>query len=334
MKIIKYSKSYNNILKIKSDFFNENLKYLKDSIKINKLYKSNPKRTKCKNCEKKSLKKFINSFLVGYYICSNCSHLNGAHQETKKFTDKLYANDSGENYSKNYVKDYKNRVKNIYIPKVEFLKSVVKSNISLLDVGSGAGHFLKALEIKKINAKGLEPNKILCKFGNKQLKKNKLNFSKMTEACEIVKNQNGYNVISLIGVLEHLENPNLLLKNFSKSRAKFLYISVPLFSLSVFFENSFQNVFPRQLSSTHTHLYTKESLYYLAKKYGFKIVGEWWFGTDMPDLYRSLINSSNFTNKTLYVKELNNKLFKVINELQSVLDKNKICSEVHMIFKK
>ena len=135
-------------------------------------------------------------------------------------------------------------------------------------------------------------------------------------------------------MLEHLINPHLLLKSFKEGKAKFLYISVPLFSLSVFLENSFKNVFPRQLSGGHTHLYTKDSLNKMAKKYNLKIIGEWWFGTDFPDLYRSLINTSTSLNKKIYLREINNKLFKVINELQAVLDRNKICSEVHLVLKK
>ena len=35
----------------------------------------------------------------------------------------------------------------------------------------------------------------------------------------------------------------------------------------------------------------------MIKKYNFKILGEWWFGTDISDLYRSLILNSNFYNK-------------------------------------
>ena len=105
-------------------------------------------------------------------------------------------------------------------------------------------------------------------------------------------------------------------------------------SLSSFLENSFNKVFPRQLSGAHTHLYTKESIYYLAKKHNLKIIGEWWFGTDFPDLYRSLINTSNTYDINKYKQHLDNKLFKVINELQHILDKNKICSEVHMVFEK
>ena len=54
----------------------------------------------------------------------------------------------------------------------------------------------------------------------------------------------------------------------------------------------------------------------------------------MPDLYRSLLMSKNILDKKIYQKELNDNLFKVINELQHVLDKNKICSQVHIIFKK
>ena len=73
---------------------------------------------------------------------------------------------------------------------------------------------------------------------------------------------------------------------------------------------------------------------YFAKKNGLKIVGEWWFGTDIPDLFRSLLVSANFVNKKIYSDEIN-KIFKnTIDQLQSVLDKNKTCSEIHMIFKK
>ena len=72
----------------------------------------------------------------------------------------------------------------------------------------------------------------------------------------------------------------------------------------------------------------------MPKKNKLKIIGEWWFGADIPDLFRSLLISSNYLNKQVYVKELNKNLYSVIDKLQNVLDRNKICSEVHMIFKK
>ena len=140
--------------------------------------------------------------------------------------------------------------------------------------------------------------------------------------------------MSLIGVLEHLVEPNLILDAFKKSEIEYLYISVPLFSLSTFIENSFKNIFPRQLSGGHTHLYTEKSLNFLAKKYNLKIIGEYWFGTDIPDLFRSLVCSGNILNKKVYFNQLNHKFTRFVDELQSVLDKNKVCSEVHLIFKR
>ena len=148
------------------------------------------------------------------------------------------------------------------------------------------------------------------------------------------KKEDKANTLSLIHVLEHLVEPNRLMDSFVRSKLKYLYIAVPLFSLTTFIENSFPNIFPRQLSGGHTHLYTEKSLNYLANKYNLKIIGEYWFGTDIPDLMRSLINSGSITNKKIYAQQLNNKFSKFIDELQSILDKNKVCSEVHMVLEK
>ena len=333
-KIIKFSKSYKNLISIKEDFYKNNILNLKSQLKINKEYKKNPIRRLCKNCKKKSLHKFIKSFSIEYFLCSKCSHLNGKYEDTKKFNQKLYSFDEGKSYSRNYLKNYSSRVKNIYIPKVNFLKSVIKKNIKVIDVGCGGGHFLKALEIKKIDAVGYETSKTLCNLGRNKLKKNKLFNSAFTEIHKIVENNTDFNTVSLLEVLEHLTDPHALFRAFNKSNAKYLYISVPTFSLSVFLENSFNKVFPRQLSGGHTHLYTQKSIKFVAKKYNLNIIGEWWFGTDIADLYRSLINSSRPLNKKIYLREINAKLVNVLDDLQNILDKNKICSEVHLVFKK
>ena len=41
----------------------------------------------------------------------------------------------------------------------------------MLDLGCGAGHFVKALEQKGISAIGYDTSAVLCKLGNKKLKK-------------------------------------------------------------------------------------------------------------------------------------------------------------------
>ncbi len=331
-KIIKFSKSYKNIIKIKSNFYKDNINNLKGAVKINNLYKKQPIRKYCKNCGSKKIKLFIESFNIPYKVCLSCGHLNGAYQDTSDFAKKLYNHKKGKNYSKNYLNDFNLRVKNIYIPKVKFLKKVIKKKIKLIDIGCGAGHFVKALELEGISAAGYDTSKHLCELGNKKLNKNKIYSIEFNKIYEIINKNSHINTLSMIGVLEHLTEPHKILDLFKKKKIKYLYISVPLFSLSTFIENSFPGIFPRQLSGGHTHLYTEKSIKYLANKYNLKIIGEYWFGTDMPDLMRSLINSGNILNKKIYTNELYEKFSKFIDKLQSVLDRNKVCSEVHIIF--
>lgn len=334
-KIVKYSKNYNSIFSIKKSLYNDNKKFLQSTLKVNKFLKKQGLRKFCKNCRSKLSKKIFTQFGIGYTSCNKCKHLNAIYHDNPKFTHWLYSANKGKNYDED--KDYyyfNQRVKNIHIPKVDFLKKVIKSKIKVLDIGAGSGQFLKALELRKIHGIGYEPSQSFVKFGNKTLKKNKLINLDMEETFNVILNDKESNVLSMICVLAHLEEPNTLIEIFKKSSLKYLFFSVPLFSLSVFIENSFKNVHPRHLAGSHTNLYTKESLYYLAKKYNLEIAGEWWFGADFPDLYRSLINSGNTNNLKKYKMHLDKNFFSVINELQNVLDKNKICSEVHMVFKK
>jgi hypothetical protein len=84
----------------------------------------------------------------------------------------------------------------------------------------------------------------------------------------------------------------------------------------------------------HTHLYTKESLNFFAKKWNLEIVGEWWFGQDFLDMYRSILLSQKSYNKKKFTQFLDKNLFNYIDKLQNVLDKNMACSEAHIIFLK
>ena len=61
-KIIKFSKSYENIFKLKKDFYDSNKINLKNAIKINNEYKKQPLRKYCKNCGSKKIKIFIKNY--------------------------------------------------------------------------------------------------------------------------------------------------------------------------------------------------------------------------------------------------------------------------------
>ncbi len=329
-KIIKFSKKISDISNIKKDFFTDNKVYLDRAKKGFKFYVKEKKRTHCKNCNYKLGKKVFRSNNVNYTICKRCFHLNGLHQDTKNFLEKLYLTEKGSSYDKAYKSQFNFRVKKIYAPKLNFLKEVLKRKFSLIELGSGAGHFIKACENSKIEAKGYEINKNLVKVAKKNGVKN-IFCESPRKINEIIKN-NKSDVVCLISTLEHLEDPNSILKIIKKSKIKYLYTCIPLFSLSVFVENIFPKVYPRQLNSSHTHLYTYKSIKYMAKKFKFKILGEWWFGTDISDLYRSIILNSNYFDKQ-YIKYFNTLFGDYIDDLQNVLDRKKMSCEVHLVLK-
>ena len=328
-----FSKNYGKLLDIKKNFFVENKKNLKRALKKNNLYKKNITRKKCKVCLAQIKGYDFESFGIKYKFCERCTHLNGIYEDSKDFANKVYSINQGSLYASNYNYEYKNRVKHIYLPKINFLKRVIKKRINILDVGCGAGHFLKACELKNIEAEGIEANEILCKFSKKFLKKNKLFNVNLNEfENEILKTKKS--CVSLIGVLEHLTEPHKVFRAFKKSKAEYLFISVPLASFTIFIEHAFENIFPRRLSGTHTHLFTKKSINFLKNKYNLSIVGEWWFGLDFADLFRSIIVSSKAKENKIYKLKLEEYFYRYIDKLQNILDKNKNCSEVHLIFKK
>ena len=328
-----YSKKIDNISKLKTSFILDNKNLLKNQKRINSFYTKQKKRKKCKNCNFLLSESYFNSHNVKYTLCSKCNHLNGHHEESISFANFLYNNELGVNYIKSYSKNYNSRVRNIYLPKIDFIRSVIKKKINIIDIGSGAGQFLKACEIRKIQATGYELNKKLVGYAREKLRRNVINNIELDQVNNIIEDNEGSNLLSLINVLEHVNDPNSILKSFVNSNLEFIFISVPLFSLSCFIENSFKEVYPRLLAGAHTHLYTKESLYFLFKKHKLKVIGEWWFGEDFLDLFRSLLVSSN-SQKKKYDRYLKKYLFSTLNELQSVLDKKKICSEVHIILSK
>ena len=98
-------------------------------------------------------------------------------------------------------------------------------------------------------------------------------------------------------------------------------------------ENLFPNIFNRHLGGGHTHLFSKKSLKMFMNKYDFIEQSSWWFGTDIHDLYRSIIVDTK-RKKFMPLFKITNLIKDVIDNLQIQLDKKKLSSEVHMLFKR
>lgn len=334
----KYSKSSSFYLNTKKDFFNDNEKLLKQSLSLNRLYTAQPERKLCKLCKSRLPDRVdFTSHGIDYVFCSDCSHLNGKFEDTKSFIEKLYIADGGSEYASSYLdKDFAKRTTDIYIPKVDFLISSMRDNqCDVLDVGCGAGYFVYGALLRNLRATGLDVSKTMVDFGNVQIShlKNQspLIYESEKSFYDTIVNSR-VNVISAIGVIEHLRDPHKFFEAFTKSRAQYLYYSVPMFSFSVILENIFTDVFPRQLSGGHTHLLTEKSYKRMNEIIRVKPIAEWRFGTDVMDLYRSVVTKlkRNQTSQAM-IDYLHDGFGKKIDDIQSILDRNHFCSEIHCV---
>jgi SAM-dependent methyltransferase len=337
----KYSKSSSFYVSTKKDFFSENAKLLDKSLQQNRLYAAQAKRTLCKLCQSKLPNEMsFTSHGVSYVFCANCSHLNGGFDDTKSFVERLYISDDGSDYSANYIdQHFLKRTTDIYLPKVDFLlESIPPTAHHLLDVGCGSGYLVYAAIMRNLDAQGIDVGKKMIDFGNTQISHLT---NKSPLLCEseqgfyeaIVRSES--DIVSAIGVIEHLRDPHRFFDAFNKSRIQYLYYSVPMFSFSVILENIFKDVFPRQLSAGHTHLFTEQSIQKLHEIVGVKPIAEWRFGTDVMDLFRSAIVSLQRNNCSHQLKEyLESGFGRKIDDLQSILDNNHFCSEIHCVASK
>ena len=332
MTIKKYGKPAQAVITNKQSFFKKNQYHLDDVLAVNEILKRQPKRNGCKLCNNSKGKRIL-VHEIEYLWCEVCGHFTGEFQDTEEYINSLYIDSGGSNYSENYKNDYDLRVKDIYLPKANFLHEFMNKNgfkkYSLIDLGCGAGHFVCALNHIGIDAFGKDVSQELTSQGNKAIGKESLMKMEMNDIYDEIKNSS-YDVISLVGVLEHLDDPLKALSHFYESSSKYLYLQVPLFSLSVLLEAANPDVFPRQLNKGHTHLFTKESLYWLFKKFKLSPEAEWWFGTDMVDLFRHLyvkINSKHALDDAYF----NDLIIRHIDNLQKVLDESERTSGVNMI---
>ena len=177
----------------------------------------------------------------------------------------------------------------------------------------------------------------MTSYGNKINNFKKLDYLNINRTLEIVKNisLNKPSCIIMIGTLEHIYNSYEILSEIKKNKnIKYLYIMVPCFSPSTFIELIFDKNFQRHMAPQHTHVFTEKSIKYMTKNFKFKIISEWWFGTDILDLFRNFnleINKKNKINDELFL--LNNMFTKIIDNMQLEIDKKKLSSEVHVVFR-
>lgn len=335
----KYGKPFGDLNQLKTSFFENNDGMLEMADGMAKIFSVQPKRTHCKICGEALDGPLFTSHGIGYIKCDRCGHLNGEFEDTDDFASKVYIeNDYSKNYSSKDREEYDRRLTTIYIPKAEFLKSCMEqeqlSDLKLLDIGAGCGYFVAAAKKLGMRADGVEISENQVNYGNAMAGETILKHVGLHDSIGYIRKTDA-NIVSAIGVLEHLIN---LKENLDAIRdnqnIRYLYASVPMLSFSCAFEAANQHCYNRHTGGTHTHLFSNESIRYLAEQMGFEMAYEWRFGSDINDLYRFLTVSLTKSGNQEFVSFFSEKFVPLMDELQLTLDKSEFSSELHFILKR
>ncbi len=340
----RFGKKAAGILGVGQSFFAENEDALSQNRAQARLYTAQPRRTSCKICAAPlpSAAAFV-KHEIPYAFCTRCGHLNGLHEDTPSFCAAIYADPAyGHYYESKDAAAFQYRVDAVYVPKVRFLVDALRAtnvdplSLRYVDWGAGSGYFVSALLREGMrHATGYEVSPSQTAYANKMVPGDHCRQVRLEDTVSTLATVEA-EVVSLIGVLEHLGEPRQALAALrANASVRYVFLCLPLFSFCVFLEMAFPHVYPRHLVCDHTHLFTKSSIAWMAREFGLQQRAEWWFGSDMLDLYRHVLITLEGNAETRSMAGAWSETMKpLIDPMQLVLDHQQVPSEVHLLFEK
>lgn len=224
---------------------------------------------KCHICQTKQT--FIFDYQkFQYYRCPKCAHVSTYPLPTQAIIERHYSSRfKTGNYLqlRTYAKDYLS-VYQYFVTVIE--QRLKKRNQSLknkrvLDVGCFTGGFLTLMEKKGADVNGLELQDEAVEIANKELGGRVFKADVTTYTFP----QKKYDIISLLGLIEHVPYPMDLLNRSYQLLKKggILIIQTP--NSSSFLARKMQKFWPPYSPVEHIHLFSRESLESALAESGF-----------------------------------------------------------------
>jgi SAM-dependent methyltransferase len=273
----------------------------------------NKKVEKCPICKSSKRRPYQTKYDIPIYICLKCDvgyaglqpkNLNEVYSN-KHYLSKLTINENRKYRMKRFGKE-----------RVGILRRYKKKG-SILDFGCGSGYFIETAR-KYFNAEGIEFSDNLRYWLKKKL--NLVTFKTLSET------RKKYDVITAFDVIEHVENPTNLLKEFKKKLKKdgIILIYTPnRDSLGFNFLGYNNNLL---VPPAHLFYFNKSSFDIMAKKAGLKIAETQFRGLDVGDIFAFLRENK----KT----KIANFLKKNSDIIQNKIDQLEFSNAVRFILKK
>ncbi|NAS10976.1 class I SAM-dependent methyltransferase [Poritiphilus flavus] len=234
-----------------------------------------------------------------YVQTPDTGHVYVKNRPSKKTINDFYLNNV--TYAATYTdkSSAESRLNSIAVPWVNwtievFEKQYGRKPKSILDVGSGAGHFVEACRRQGIQAEGIELSESSRDFA-KEIWGFEMDSRDFIEAAA---DYEGFDIVTFWGLLEHTPNPGRILdaayQVVSKSDAGMVISKLPRWdSLSSAIQRLNPETIIRHIDPMgHIMLFTDASaaeLYYLHK---FKPIAAWYYGMDV---YETLMQIGNST---------------------------------------
>ena len=175
-----------------------------------------------------------------------------------------------------YTQDYRIAYKGTYQPKLKhvyragngamqrflFLRDIINPGDSIFDIGAGAGEFVYLLRKLGYDAKGIEPNE-----GYGLYAKTQLNLPiEIGFAQQIDPRENRYSLVTMHHVLEHLDDPFLILTRVRELLIEpgFLVVEVPNIEGTCFAPL-------HRFHAAHLYSFNPETLEAIGRKAGFSV---------------------------------------------------------------
>jgi SAM-dependent methyltransferase len=262
-----------------------------------------------------------------YYQCHHCFHCFVLNQPNEKDFCEFYERD--ENYQATWADDQTShiRIEQVATPKARWLvrqfeRVYGRKPKSILDVGAGSGHFVRACSDMGIPTSGIEPSKPGRDYARDRFGLD-LSDRDFIREWEHFKD---YEVVTFWGVIEHVPHPMEMLSAASKilsDKEGMVLAEVPRYgSMSTLVQTLFPDSIVRHLDPLgHINCFTDSSLATAFWLSDFRVTAAWYFGMDAYELIMQL---SLLLNRDDFVSAMKNH----IPDIQKAVDLAKMSDEI------
>lgn len=288
----------------------------------------------CPVCASRHFQQIVSIYDFPYCECTQCGHVFLKTPPHPEAVTKLYTGSEEERccHATAYLDEelFQRRVRNIAIPKVEFVSGVVQPGGLWVDIGCATGEIMTAAQVAGWSVSGIEADEAQVDFARKK----GLSVQKDYVTAQNARSYLGdASVVSCINLVEHLNDPRRWVKEVADSVriGTHIVIEVPRHpSLSSFANIAFPGLVYRQFCAPdHLHVFSEKSMERVLNDAGLQAVAVWTFGQDFRELIASTAVSSS-----LPESDFLNQLLDSSARMQQAVDENGLSDTLFLVAKR